>query len=166
MVAERTDNVVMFLESPDKGARSPESGFFALFRGKKMRNKKGLTLAEMIITVVILGIVAAMAIPGFRKTVIKAQNEDARTSLRMVLAGQKVYRMRYGSYYNSDIIADINDNLQLELFEIDWDFETFDGGGPLELGQVTSLIDPPGTERMMRVFDDGTIDCPAGNCNF
>lgn len=57
---------------------------FKLFR--KKLNKKGFTLAEMLIVVAIIAILVAIAIPIFMNSLAKAENAAAQANIRSVKA--------------------------------------------------------------------------------
>ena len=46
-----------------------------------MGNEKGFSLIELMITVVIIGLLAAVAIPSYRSHVIRTQRSDGKTAL-------------------------------------------------------------------------------------
>ncbi len=56
-----------------------------------MRNKKGFTLIELLIVVVIIGILAAIAIPRFASTKEKAFDAAAKSDLRNAMSAQEAY---------------------------------------------------------------------------
>jgi type IV pilus assembly protein PilA len=58
-----------------------------------MRNsqKKGFTLIELLIVVVIIGILAAIAIPKFASTKQKAYTASMKTDLRNLVTAQEAY---------------------------------------------------------------------------
>jgi prepilin-type N-terminal cleavage/methylation domain-containing protein len=64
-------------------------------------NHKGFTLIELLIVVVIIGILAAIAIPKFSATKDKAKLASVRTDLRNILTGQEAYFADYASYTTS-----------------------------------------------------------------
>jgi prepilin-type N-terminal cleavage/methylation domain-containing protein len=54
-------------------------------------NKKGFTLIELLIVVVIIGILAAIAIPKFATTKDKAKLASVKTDVRNYLTAQEAY---------------------------------------------------------------------------
>ena len=58
---------------------------------KNIRNNKGFTLIELLIVVVIIGILAAIAIPRFASTKGKAFDAAAKTDLRNAMTAQEAY---------------------------------------------------------------------------
>jgi prepilin-type N-terminal cleavage/methylation domain-containing protein len=61
-----------------------------------MRNNKGFTLIELLIVVVIIGILAAIAIPKFSATREKAYRSTMQADLRNLATQQELY---YSDYY-------------------------------------------------------------------
>ena len=56
-----------------------------------MRNTKGFTLIELLIVVVIIGILAAIAIPKFANTKEKAYVASMKSDLRNLVTAQEAY---------------------------------------------------------------------------
>jgi type IV pilus assembly protein PilE len=73
-----------------------------------MRGKEGVTLLELMIVVVVVGILAAVAIPAYNNYVTRSRRSDAFTALETVRAAQEMYRAELGEYRNG---ADFNANL-------------------------------------------------------
>jgi len=63
-----------------------------------MRGKEGVTLIEVMIVVVIVGILAAVAIPAYNDYVTRSRRSDAFTALETVRAAQEMYRAEHGGY--------------------------------------------------------------------
>jgi len=63
-----------------------------------MFNRKGFTLIELLIVVVIIGILAAIAIPKFAATKDKAKLASVRTDLRNVMTAQEAYFSDHATY--------------------------------------------------------------------
>ena len=56
-----------------------------------MGNRKGFTLIELLIVVVIIGILAAIAIPKFAATKDKAKLASVKTDLRNMMTAEEAY---------------------------------------------------------------------------
>ncbi len=65
--------------------------------------KKGFTLIELLIVVVIIGILAAIAIPKFANTKEKAYVAAMKSDLRNLVTAQEAYFSDYNSNYASSI---------------------------------------------------------------
>ena len=63
-----------------------------------MGNRKGFTLIELLIVVVIIGILAAIAIPKFAATKDKAKLASVKTDLRNLMTAQEAYFSDYATY--------------------------------------------------------------------
>jgi prepilin-type N-terminal cleavage/methylation domain-containing protein len=62
------------------------------------KNNKGFTLIELLIVVVIIGILAAIAIPRFSATKGKAFDAAAKTDLRNAMTAQEAYYSDFQLY--------------------------------------------------------------------
>ncbi|MEP6590945.1 MAG: prepilin-type N-terminal cleavage/methylation domain-containing protein [Gemmatimonadota bacterium] len=62
------------------------------------KNRKGFTLIELLIVVVIIGILAAIAIPKFAATKDKAKLASVKTDLRNMMTAQEAYFSDYATY--------------------------------------------------------------------
>jgi len=66
-----------------------------------MGNRKGFTLIELLIVVVIIGILAAIAIPKFAATKDKAKLASVKSDLRNIETAEEAYfsdKQAYGDY--------------------------------------------------------------------
>ena len=54
-------------------------------------NRKGFTLVEVLIVVIIIGILASIGIPQFAASIEKAKGGEARAGLGHIQTGEKVY---------------------------------------------------------------------------
>ena len=70
-----------------------------------MQSKKGFTLIELLIVVVIIGILAAIAIPKFANTKEKAYIASMKSDLRNLITAQEAYFSDNNSTYASSIGA-------------------------------------------------------------
>jgi len=63
-----------------------------------MASNKGITLIELLIVIVIVGILAAIAIPSYTGYMVRARRADAKTALEQVRAAQEMWRAERGAY--------------------------------------------------------------------
>jgi len=64
----------------------------------RMKSEKGITLIELLVVIVIVGILAAIAIPVYTSYLQRARRADAKTTLEQVRAVQEMWRAEKGSY--------------------------------------------------------------------
>lgn len=62
---------------------------------RKMKNKKGFTLVELIVVLVILAILAALLVPALTKYIDKANEEKATSECRMVVMAAQTAGTEY-----------------------------------------------------------------------
>ena len=54
---------------------------------------------EILVVIIILGILAALAIPQYTKTIEKGKAGEAINSLRLIFTGERIYRLEKRFYY-------------------------------------------------------------------
>ena len=115
---------------------------FKLFRKK---NEEGFTIAELLIVIVVLGILAAIAIPSFTGLQKRARRAELESNGRAIVLALEMYKIEEGKYPDTvDQIDDLTGSLSLQnyLTNVEQILETVDsvtyqttsGGYTLTLG--------------------------------
>jgi len=75
-----------------------------------LKRREGFTLIELLIVIVIIGILAAIAIPKFGKTREKAYFKAMQSDLRSLISQQELYYSNPANAYNyAADVADLTD---------------------------------------------------------
>ena len=72
---------------------------------KKM-NQAGFTLLEILVVVLIIGILAAIAFPQYRKAIERMKAAEAMTYLDAVAKAETVYFMNHDTYTTNSSVLD------------------------------------------------------------
>ena len=80
-----------------------------------MKNKQAFTLIELLVVVLIIGILAAVALPQYQKAVWKSRATQLFTSVRSLAMAQEAHYMATGEYATS-------------FGELDLDFSSLESG--------------------------------------
>jgi len=138
-----------------------------------MLKKKGFTLTEILVVVVIVGILAALAWPNYLDIKEKTLNREAKASLALIRAAEKIYRMEQRFYYpylaTTSVVADINSFLKLSLptsASVNWSISLNSTAAP-EFGRATR-VGADGRVWRINFSGDTNPGCtggsPASNC--
>ena len=71
----------------------------------RFHNRKGFTLIELMIVVVIIGILAALAIPRFMKATAKAKQSEAKQLLKQIYTMEHAYRQGNSTYGDNGLTS-------------------------------------------------------------
>lgn len=87
-----------------------------------MNNSKGFTLIELMIVVVIIGVLAAIAIPSYQEYVRKAQLSDAKAEIlkaatKLQQHKARTYNFKGFDVSNADFSEDTLKNFNIEIVD-------------------------------------------------
>lgn len=68
------------------------------------KNQRGFTLVELMIVVIIVGILAAVAIPMYQGATERAKASEAVAALGTIRGAMRVYYAEHGTYVNTNFI--------------------------------------------------------------
>ena len=115
-----------------------------------MKSKKGITLIELLIVIVIVGLLAAIAIPSYRSYLQRARRADAKTALEQLRAAQEMFRAERGGY--STDINQLRNTWGVPAVSGDYDIN-FDCAAALNANSFTAQATP----NVARQLSDGNL---------
>jgi len=74
---------------------------------KRINNKKGFTLVELVVVIAILGILSAIAVPKFTASRLNAERAAVEANLRTIESALTMYEAQNGSLSDVDDINDL-----------------------------------------------------------
>lgn len=113
-------------------------------------SNKSFTLMELLIVVVIIGIIAGFAIPGYEKAMARQKVKRLILTANLIAGAQKIYKTRNGRYWcdASPMCAVLNNiNAALGITIIAESGVTY----------TTNAISGSETNRFQVVLTDGTL---------
>jgi len=120
--------------------------------------RKGFTLIEVLIVVIILGILATIALPQFNKVVERARTSEAITNIGAIRTALAIYYIQYSTYWACDSLdtaALISGSLDAEVTAGLWTYN-IDSAGDDDYTVISTRVAPgPYTGNTIMQEEDG-----------
>ncbi|MDD4202358.1 MAG: type IV pilin protein [Candidatus Omnitrophica bacterium] len=69
-----------------------------------LTSKKGFTMLELLMVIIVIGILASLAIPQYQSFMEKARTAEARNVISSIKSAQELYFLEHGWYGGVDVI--------------------------------------------------------------
>lgn len=129
-------------------------------------NPKAFTIMEIMVVMIILGAVAAYAIPNYVRSVRQSHQSDAIMQLSAIHSANQIYRARSGDYWpntgGSFNIGDINTNLSLEIIPNNMTYTCSGDGATFTCNAVFGGSNPFTVQVTEAALSDTNPDCISG----
>jgi type IV pilus assembly protein PilE len=111
-----------------------------------VKKNKGFTLVELLVVVAIMGLLVAIALPSYRRSVLKSHRADAQISLSSLATQQEKFYFRTNNY--ADDFSDIVNDVSASIVTIDSDeaYYTITLDAPADLRSWSMTAVPQGDQ--------------------
>jgi len=72
---------------------------------KRRLKMRGMTLIELLVVIGVLGVLSAIAVPTYRKYLLRAQRSEAKIALLQLQTAQEKYYLQYNTYTDDVTVA-------------------------------------------------------------
>lgn len=131
------------------------------------RPKKGFTLIELLVAVVVIGLMAAMAIPTFLKVTRNSKAAAVASDINTLAKASETYIMESGQWPPDTTTgvfpSELAGYFSARFFETNtpmggqWDYEQFDSGVTSAVGVVSPTLPEEDITKVDALIDDGNL---------
>ena len=129
------------------------------------KNNKGFTLIELMIVVVIIGILAALAIPRFMRSTTKSKQSEAKQLLKQIYTMQHAYRQEFNSYCLNGVTASNAAQAAFARIGVDigvtarYSYVMTAAANVFSCVATATTLDDDATTDIWQIDDTGTLVC-------
>ncbi len=90
-----------------------------LFHLTKKNKEKGFTLIELLVVIIIVGVLAAIALPSFLNQIGKARGSEAKSALGTINRSQQAYRYEQNTFATQISLLDADITPKFYTYEVE-----------------------------------------------
>jgi type IV pilus assembly protein PilE len=109
---------------------------------QRIKSRAGITLVELLIVIIVVGILAAIATPLYTSYITRARRADAKTALEQVRATQEMWRAEKGGYSTDLSGAQLTNTMGAPVSTVGNGYYTWGFTGTLNANTFTAQASP------------------------
>ena len=117
-----------------------------------LKSRKGFTLIELIIVVIIVGVLAAVSLPQYAGFVERARTTDAVNAIGAIKIAEQTALIETGNYVTCADVTEIADKIGITVNDTNWTYKTYAIAGTVVLIWATRTTANGGDATHMIMF--------------